>query len=278
LFKISDFSKLCQVSTRTLRYYEEVDLLSPAYVDQFTGYRYYTIDQLPRLNEIIALKDLGFELAQIVDLLSKDISPEQIHKMLAANQREVELRIRADQERLGRIMAQMRLLEFGGSPQNVVIKKVEAQTVISCSEITPDFTPRFDLAQRVLALAQQHDLKPLGPTHYIYHPMEGDEGYTNVEAALPIRWSDKSYEVEVHSLSSVETMATLLYQGNPYSIFEAYQSLAQWIAFNNCTIVGPSRKVCWNHQGDFAQYLTEIQFPIQQGEMHDPRNNHSPLF
>src|SRR5690348_9109071 len=62
VFKISDFSRLSQVSMRTLRYYDEIGLLKPGQVDCATGYRYYSIDQLPRLNRILALKDLGFEL------------------------------------------------------------------------------------------------------------------------------------------------------------------------------------------------------------------------
>ena len=60
MFKIGDFSKLSRVSVKTLRYYDELGLLKPANVDDFTGYRYYVIDQMPRLNRILALKDLGF--------------------------------------------------------------------------------------------------------------------------------------------------------------------------------------------------------------------------
>ena len=60
MFKIGDFSRLAQVSVRMLRHYDKLGLLEPSYTDRFTGYRYYTIDQLPRLNRIVALNDLGF--------------------------------------------------------------------------------------------------------------------------------------------------------------------------------------------------------------------------
>ncbi len=60
MFKIGDFSKLAQVSDKTLRYYAQLGLLKPVWVDRFSGYRYYTLEQLPRLNRILALKDLGF--------------------------------------------------------------------------------------------------------------------------------------------------------------------------------------------------------------------------
>ena len=60
MFKIGDFSKLSQVSVKTLRYYDELGLLKPQSIDRWTSYRYYEASQLRRLNRILALKDLGF--------------------------------------------------------------------------------------------------------------------------------------------------------------------------------------------------------------------------
>ena len=102
MFKISDFSKLSQVSMRTLRYYDEIGLLKPVHVDEDTGYRYYLVEQLSRLQRILALKDLGFELAQIVQVLDEDLPPEQLRGMLRLKQLEIQQRILAEQERLAR--------------------------------------------------------------------------------------------------------------------------------------------------------------------------------
>jgi len=62
MIKIGEFSKLVQVPVATLRYYDQIGLLKPIEVDRYTGYRYYQMDQLPRLNRILALKDLGFAM------------------------------------------------------------------------------------------------------------------------------------------------------------------------------------------------------------------------
>jgi hypothetical protein len=59
VFKIGDFSRLSLVSVKALRYYDELGLLKPARVDEFTGYRYYSASQLTRLNRILAMKDMG---------------------------------------------------------------------------------------------------------------------------------------------------------------------------------------------------------------------------
>ena len=69
MFKIGEFSKLTQIPVKTLRYYDELGLLKPVEVDRFTGYRYYSAGQLPRLNRVLALKDLGFSLEQIFQLI-----------------------------------------------------------------------------------------------------------------------------------------------------------------------------------------------------------------
>jgi DNA-binding transcriptional MerR regulator len=60
MFRIGEFSKLTQVSIRMLRYYDETGLLRPAKTDRFTNYRLYSIAQIPVLNKIIFMRDLGF--------------------------------------------------------------------------------------------------------------------------------------------------------------------------------------------------------------------------
>ena len=65
MFKIGEFSKLTQVSVRMLRYYDENGLLKPAQTDTFTNYRLYAALQIPTLNKIIFLRDLGFTVSEI---------------------------------------------------------------------------------------------------------------------------------------------------------------------------------------------------------------------
>lgn len=65
MYKIGELSKLCNISVKTLRYYDSVGLLIPDEIDQFTGYRYYSAAKLSELYRIIALKELGFSLDDI---------------------------------------------------------------------------------------------------------------------------------------------------------------------------------------------------------------------
>jgi len=90
---------------KALRYYDQIGLLKPASVDRFTDYRYYSFEQLPRLNRILALKDLGFSLEQIARLLDEGLSPAQLRGMLRLRQAEIRQQVKEDQERLVRVEA-----------------------------------------------------------------------------------------------------------------------------------------------------------------------------
>ena len=63
MLKIGEFSKLSRVSVRMLRHYDDIGLLTPAYIDRFTDYRYYSGSQLPTVGRITGLKDMGLRLA-----------------------------------------------------------------------------------------------------------------------------------------------------------------------------------------------------------------------
>lgn len=60
MVRIGVFARLCKVSIKTLRHYDDIGLLPPALVDDWSEYCYDTLKQLPRLYRILALKDLGF--------------------------------------------------------------------------------------------------------------------------------------------------------------------------------------------------------------------------
>ncbi len=65
MFKVGACARLSQVSVKALHYYDEIGLFKPVWTDPATGYRYYSMDQLPQLRQILSLKDVGLSLDQI---------------------------------------------------------------------------------------------------------------------------------------------------------------------------------------------------------------------
>jgi predicted transcriptional regulator YdeE/DNA-binding transcriptional MerR regulator len=105
MLKIGEFARLARVPVKTLRYYDEIGLLRPSGVDRWTRYRYYTAEQLPALERIMALKRLGFSLEDVAFLLHNDLPRHDLVSMLQARRTAVRLEIQAAETRLAQIDA-----------------------------------------------------------------------------------------------------------------------------------------------------------------------------
>ena len=90
MLKIGLFSKLSRVSIRMLRYYDEIGLLHPAYIDPESDYRYYREDQLPQIGWITALRDMGFSLADVCRIMAVGRDAEALAPFFAQRRRELE--------------------------------------------------------------------------------------------------------------------------------------------------------------------------------------------
>lgn len=85
MYKIGEFANVVKSNIKTIRYYDEIDLLKPKVIDKFTSYRYYDEDNVREYYSIMLLKKLGFSLEEIKlykDNLSDDIFLKQREKLL----------------------------------------------------------------------------------------------------------------------------------------------------------------------------------------------------
>jgi F-type H+/Na+-transporting ATPase subunit beta len=119
MFKIGLFASLCKVSPSLLRYYDEIGLLKPSTVDTFTGYRYYTSEQVPRLNRILGLKELGFSLEDVRAMVEAELPAEQMRQMLEGRERDLQMRITEAQGQLAEV--QLRLKQLALEKTNRII-------------------------------------------------------------------------------------------------------------------------------------------------------------
>jgi DNA-binding transcriptional MerR regulator len=133
MLKIGEFSRLSQVTVKTLHHYSDLGLLKPASIDPQTKYRYYTVDQLPRVHRIMALKELGLSLEQIGVLLDEDLPTEQIRGMLRFRQAEIHQQAQEAQRQLSIIEFRLRMIEaeVNFPVLDVVVKRLEAMRFLS---------------------------------------------------------------------------------------------------------------------------------------------------
>jgi predicted transcriptional regulator YdeE len=105
LIKIGDFANLMQVTVKALRHYERLGLLNPAWINRYNGYRFYAPEQAERLEQVKALKNMGFTLNQIARLLDDQLKDVELHRLFQKRKEALLDQIQKDQERLEMITA-----------------------------------------------------------------------------------------------------------------------------------------------------------------------------
>ncbi len=269
MFKIGEFSRFSQVSVKTLRYYDQIGLLKPAEVDDFTGYRYYSACQLPRINRILALKDLGLSLGQITQLLEEDMTPDQIRGILRLKQVEIQQQVQQEQTRLARVEWRLKQIEQEETmpTQEVVLKKVPPIQVVSVRDVVPT-TGISQLFGEVFTYLGQHKVNPTGPTMGIYYDEEFREEAVDIEAAVPAAEPLPSGErVRYRELPAVNEVACIVHEGTFDTLAGTYGQLMAWIEANGYRMAGPIREVYvqWTKpDGDPSTNITEIQIPVEK--------------
>ena len=271
MIKIGDFARLSQVSVVTLRYYDEMDLLKPVKIDTFTSYRFYSADQLPRLNRILALKDLGFSLEQIRLMLAEGLSLEQLRGMLTIQRNEVEKRLSDEQERLVRIEARLRQIEMENKmpKYDVLIKTVPTMLVAARRVTIPtnDQVPQYlgPAYGEVYDYLREQGVKDNGLCLTLWHSPADVYENEDAEAIVPIdRHLPGTVNVKVYELPPTQ-VASVVHQGNFEEFTQGHAALIEWIDANGYRIVGPYREIYIKHEKDnLSDSTTEIQYPVEK--------------
>jgi DNA-binding transcriptional MerR regulator len=276
MFGIGEFARLGTVSVRTLRHYEEIGLLCPARVDPETGYRCYSPAQLEQLNRIIALKELGFSLAQAKQLLT-GITLQELRGMLMLRRAQLEQELQAHRNQLLEIEARLGYIAREGTmpADDITVKKIPAMGVVAIAAPAPAFGPG-NIVPVVNRSRQQFDqlaipelVKAAGPYMIFYEYDEGSD--VTVYLALPV--AERPAEIPAPTqylvLPEVEAVATVR-SGRAASIFPTvYQDLVQWAGAHGFQARGPGREIWVNEVDDIAeigQQVFEVQLPFTRPE------------
>jgi len=272
MFKIGDFSKISRVPVKTLRYYAEFGLLEPVEVDHSSGYRYYSADQLPRLNRILALKDLGLSLGQIRALLEKDLNAEELRGMLLRRQAEIEERVVEERARLARVAARLKLIEMEKNMPDyeIIVKNLPPIRVASVRGVIPAYPEQGELWGALESELRRQRFQPSQPCFTIYYDSEFQARDIDSEVCEPIGNApvESHGRVQVRELPAV-TAATIVHHGSFDTLSNAYTAVLQWIRDNGYRIVGNEREIyIYTGKGPVRQddltYVTEVQFPVEK--------------
>ncbi|OZV80475.1 MerR family transcriptional regulator [Micromonospora echinospora] len=270
MFTIGEFARHGRVSVRMLRHYDATGLLRPAHVDPLTGYRRYSAAQLARLNRVVALKDLGFTLQQVAEILDGSLTTEELRGMLRLRRAELESAVAVATARLVQVEARLRAIESEGQmPTNdVVVKNLPAVRVAELTataasfapeDIGPVIGPLYDELFRRLDAA---GIVPTGPGIAYYEDEPDGTGRMIVHAAVQVSAPCQDGTVRVWDLPSVGPAATVVHRGPMDAVVPTVQTLARWIDGNGYRATGYPREVNLECPADRDDWVTELQAPV----------------
>jgi DNA-binding transcriptional MerR regulator len=287
MLRIGEFSRLSQVTIKALRYYDDMGLLKPSYIDPFTSYRYYSVEQLPRIHRIVAFKELGLSLEQIVSLLDDDVSSEKIREMLQLQQAEIKQRISEEQARLTQIEFRLRMIDMEDQMPTleVIVKPIPAiraltlRTSISQENLIANLLAFQTEVEEAMA---QHRIKLAGPWTEIHYVEEFQIDFQDVEFVLPV----DDVQTEDVPLKTAGILKPRILPGLPMAATYIHRStdmdgtdtrhiadivpiLQRWIVDNGYKLCGTHRTV--RHLGplqhaEYEDWITEFQHEIEPAE------------
>lgn len=255
-YRIGEFADLSGVSTKTLRFYDEIGLLRPASVNPRTRYRLYLPHQLNELASILALKDVGVSLADVRTLTKKAGAKEGRLELLNGLKKTMEESIRSATRSLTWIKAALNEQEGSEYPIPVVVKRRPAVLIASIRSSVRSYAEIEHVEQELLEALPAHAIG--GLRGVLWHrcadsgSLEG-EIFVALKRRIPAR--------EPYDLKQLPP-ATLAcaYSGlDDDGAERAYSAIRSWMNVRGYRLAGAKREV-------YLPDMLEIQFPLESSQ------------
>jgi DNA-binding transcriptional MerR regulator len=281
MLRIGEFSRLAQVSIKTLHHYDSLGLLHPAEIDPSSGYRFYTVEQLSRIHRIMALKDMGLSLEQIALVLDQELPVEELRGMFRLKQAEIKQHLDEEKRRLAMVEFRLRMIEaeINFPELDVVMKSIPSMRVLTM--IVEDHHEMAPVVQEVQDAIRSGDIKYAGFSIDLLRGSE--EGH---EIKLPeaqheiilVVEEDQAESVELKSQGTlrlreepaIDKAATLILEGLEHDERHEQVSLLQRWAVRHEYGLGEQLRVL-HHRGpletlDRSEWVSELQLAVELSE------------
>ncbi len=255
-FSIGEVSKLAHIPIRTLRYYDQIDLVKPAFVDHETNYRFYSYDQLFIISIIKELKLFEFSLADIKQFLQRE-SLDKVKELYKKKQIEIEKQMKHLQRIKARIENRFELFKdyFENQSFDNLIKNnfyIEIKKIPDRLIVYKRYHSAFNLdifSVRCIELhniIEDNNLYIKGPFMAIFHGdyYGFDENYADIETCGPI-YEDNKTNYKLPFIRKLEggSYASVVCKGSHDESKEAYLALKKWIIAHDFEMIGPAIKI-----------------------------------
>lgn len=270
LLRIGDFSKLAKTTTKTLRFYDEVGLLKPSFVDDNNGYRYYDPKQLLDINRIIALRQIGLSIDKIKKVIDCN-SEMEIAEIYQANKINIENEIELLQDKLSRINYLLDDIDnTNQTDYQVTIKNMPQYTVCYEQGLVSGFEDISKFILETINKFKQRNIKFLSPPYsYIaYLDNEYKERDLKIEYAQAVELTTMINDDKNQFKTNKATLlACICHKGSYENLPKTYGYIMDWIVKNSYSMIDSPRESYIKGSSDTSnvdEWVTEIQVPIMK--------------
>ncbi len=270
MLKIGEFSKLSRVSIRMLRHYDEAGLLPPESIDPETGYRYYSEAQLKRINRITALRDMGFSLSAIRELLDCWEDRETVERFLRIKRDEARQELSAAGRRIQLLDTAIDWLGKDFTMKyDVTVKTFPERQIASVRRILPAYDREGELWNTLNNETAQMKLRPGDPDFAcaVFHDREHKEQDVDVEVQMTVSGSYPDTENVKFRTAPAVTVASSTFNGDYIQFAAVNEAIASWIEANGYEMEGPAFAIYHvsPHEANSPdEFVTELCFPVSK--------------
>jgi effector-binding domain-containing protein len=271
MFKIGEFASFVKVPVKTLRYYDEIDIFKPAKIDSESGYRYYSGGQIPLLNKILVLREIGLSLNEISYVLENKLSNEELINLLNLRSLEIAETIRLEEERKRKVSSMIKFLREEDNAMNydVVIKEVAPFKAACLRDIIPSYSEQGHLWMELVEHINKYNAKILPGCLVIYYDSGFKDNQVDAEVVEIISCEvPDTNRIKYREIPGI-TAASVVHKGSYETISLAYTALLKWVEENGYSICGPNREIyfegAWSVKSP-EDYVTEIHIPVCRAE------------
>ncbi|HBD95312.1 MAG: hypothetical protein A2015_12835 [Spirochaetes bacterium GWF1_31_7] len=269
MFQIGTFSKLCKVTVKALRYYEELDILKPELINPESGYRMYSTLQLAKVSEIVRLKEMGFSLDEIHFILKNSLPPEKLADLLEKKRKYIQQDIIKEEMKIVRITDYIHKIKEEAFMSECFIKELPEVIVASMRKVISKYDDLFEIVPPMGKIMEKHGAICREPAYCfnIYHDEEYKEENIDVEVCEAVTKKLENKDGVIYKKIEGVSTAACIYHKGPYNLLgNSYSILLSWVEKSGYTIAGQPRESyidgCWNKESE-TEWLTEIQIPVR---------------
>lgn len=271
MLSIGEFSKICRVSSKTLRYYEELGLIKPVSVHQQTGYRYYSIDQLETMLMIARLKSYHFSLEEIKEILGSENQSEKLQSSFLNKKKEMEKQIEESKKNLEQLNQDLFHLKEGKPLMSylddidVELVEVKKMTMLFIRKMVmeTDFVFEYqDCFSKLFTQIQQQSYTMAAPPMVLFHSGEYTAMGLDSEFAIPVKESSS----KTREFDPGLCLKTVVH-GSYSQLSDVYARQQKWMKENGFVNSQALYEVYVNDPSviqNESELITEVYCPIRK--------------